>query len=98
MTDTSALTALLGEKVFIRTVTYHAIGHVESVAGGFVQLSTASFVADTGYGAGHRYSDTLRDGFGRNAEYDPFPDDLYVATAAIVDVTLWRHALPTTAQ
>lgn len=75
-----------GDKVFIRTVTYHHVGEVTQIADGFVHLKDASWVADSG-----RFHKALAAGTLSEVEY---AGDCQVALAAIVDVYPWVHALP----
>ena len=37
----------VGDKLFIRTVTYHLVGEITEVADGFLRLKDAAWVADT---------------------------------------------------
>ncbi len=80
------LEALMGKKVFIRTVTYHLVGKVESV-GELVELSDASWVADSG-----RFMQAIKDG--TLNEVEPV-GTAYVNPAAITDLFPWEHELPT---
>ena len=54
--DINSYEDLIGEKMFFRTVTYHALGEVKKIVGRFVYLKKASWVADTG-----RFRDFIRD-------------------------------------
>ena len=76
-----------GEQVFIRTVTHYYTGRVFFCGKGYVELSHAAWIADTG-----RFSDFLVNG--TPTEVEPFPDNVRIPLTAIVDATLWRHALP----
>jgi hypothetical protein len=88
-----ALDNLIGQNVFIRTVTYHCIGTVEEVLDGVVFLNPAAYVADTG----RRMADAFVMGLdGSSAEVERFPDGLFVSTAAIVDFAVWQHPVPGT--
>lgn len=77
----------VGNKVFIRTVTYFAVGKVESIEDGLIELSTASWVADTG-----RFSDAIKKG--TLNEVEPV-GRMGVSVGAIVDYFEWEHELPT---
>lgn len=81
------LKELIGEKVFIRTVTMYHTGKVVAVLDGFVTLSDAAWVADTG-----RFSDALRTG--ELSEVEPVEGLVRVSLGAIVDVFEWNHELP----
>lgn len=82
-----------GEKVFIRTVTYHCVGKIKEVGTDFVALEPAAWVADSG-----RFGEALANGFGERAEVEPIVGVLVVQRAAIVDSMSWKHAVPTVAQ
>lgn len=76
-----------GDKLFLRTVTYHLVGEVAQVKGDWIRLTEASWVADSG-----RFHVALRDGTLSEVE---FVGDAYVNTATVVDAFLWSHDLPT---
>lgn len=78
---------LLGKKLLIRTVTYFSVGKVEKVEDGFIKLSTASWVADTG-----RFADAIKKG--TLSEVEPV-GEVYVSLGSIVDMFPWEHDLPT---
>lgn len=80
---------LVGEKVFFRTVTYHAIGEVKKTVGRFVHLKTASWVADTG-----RFMNFLKDGVQSNSEIEPV-GEMFLNMDTVVDFFIWKHKLPT---
>jgi hypothetical protein len=73
--------------VAIRTVTHYYTGRVKTVEAGFVVLSDASWIPDSG-----RWSTFLAQGAAN--EVEPFPDEVAVALGAIVDVAPWTAALP----
>jgi hypothetical protein len=79
----------VGDRVFVRTVTYHYTGEVAAVSDGFLALTEAAWVADSG-----RFTAMLASG--SLAEVEPYPDGVAVrvALAAIVDWCPWPHALP----
>jgi hypothetical protein len=68
----------VGSKVVIRTVTYHHVGVVKDVGEGFVILSDASWIADSG-----RWGDFLRTG--NPSESEKYPGDCVVYFGAMVD-------------
>lgn len=84
------LNELVGKKVLIRTVTYFSVGKVDKVEDGFVQLSTASWVADTG-----RFNEALKSG--KLSEVEPV-GEVYVSLGSVVDMFPWNHDLPTEAK
>lgn len=77
-----------GDKVIIRTVTMYLVGRVSLVSQSWIRLDEASWVADTG-----RWSTALATGALVGVE--PMGDGVLVSRGAIVDVTPWRHDLPT---
>jgi hypothetical protein len=78
---------LTGKKLLIRTVTYFNVGKVEQVQDGFIKLSNASWVADTG-----RFADAIKKG--TLSEVEPV-GEVYVSLGSIVDMFPWDHELPT---
>jgi hypothetical protein len=84
-----ALSALIGEKVFIRTVTYHYTGRVVAIDETTIVLQEAAWIADSG-----RWANALATG--GLSEVEPYPADrlVYVGRGAVVDVTSWSHDLP----
>src|SRR3990167_10922572 len=57
LVDISTLDDLVGQKLFIRTVTYHMTGKVTKRMGAFIQLEDAAWIADSG-----RFSDAIKKG------------------------------------
>ena len=84
--DVSSLEDFVGTKLFIRTVTYHLVGKVEKVFGNFMQLSKASWVADSG-----RFMNAIKNG--TLNEVEPV-GDAFVNINAITDAFPWKHDLP----
>ena len=85
--DISSLQDFVGKKLFIRTVTYHLVGKVEKVFGNFMQLSKASWVADSG-----RFMNAIKDG--TLSEVEPV-GEAFVNINAITDAFPFNHDLPT---
>lgn len=77
----------VGKAYFIRTATYHLTGRVRAIAGGFLILDDAAWIADSG-----RFMQALRDG--KLAEVEPTGEAI-VNIFAITDAFPWKHALPT---
>lgn len=75
-----------GRNVFVRTATHYHIGRFSHVKDGFMMLSDAAWVADTG-----RFHEFLKTGKVNEAE--PFVDDVLIPLTSIIDVTNWGHAL-----
>lgn len=77
----------VGEKLFIRTVTYHITGRVAAIKGKFLVLDDAAWVADSG-----RFMNAINEG--TLSEVEPVNCSVRVNTESIVDVYVWRHPLP----
>lgn len=80
----------IGEKIFIRTVTYFHVGEVVDQNDKFVALKNCSWVADT-----RRFSEFLEKGKTVGMEVEVFPpaDIIRIAIAGIIDVSPWNHDL-----
>ena len=76
----------IGQKLFIRTVTYHCTGEIVGITGSFFELKDAAWIADSG-----RFSQAIRDG--KLDEVEPV-GKMYVHIPAIVDMFPWVHDLP----
>lgn len=87
LTDISNLDDLVGQKLFIRTVTYHLVGKVKKRMGAFIQLEDASWIADSG-----RFSNAIKDG--TLDEVEPV-GIVWVNLSSVVDFFPWKHRLPT---
>jgi hypothetical protein len=83
--DISQMEDFVGEKLFIRTVTYHLIGKVEKIVGNFFVLSEASWIADSG-----RFMNAIKEG--KLDEVEPI-GKAFVNINSIVDVFPWKHSL-----
>jgi len=77
----------VGEKVFIRTVTYHLTGKVVAIKGNFLVLGEAAWIADDG-----RFTQCIDEG--KVAEVEPVKCLVRVNMDSIVDVYEWNHELP----
>lgn len=77
----------VGEKYFIRTVTYFATGRVKAITGHFLELEDAAWVADTG-----RFRQAIMDGV--LDEVEPVDVPMYVNINSITDSFLWEKELP----
>jgi len=78
----------IGTAYIIRTVTYHYTGRLKAVAGDWLVLDTAAWIADSGRWAGALANGEL-------SEVEPYPGELIINRAAVVDMAVWTHALPT---
>ena len=76
----------VGQKVFLRTVTYHIVGKVTKMVGNLMFLKDASWVADSG-----RFMQAIRDGSLK--EVEPV-GDWFVNVGSLVDGGIWKHKLP----
>ena len=85
--DISELDDFIGEKFFFRTVTYHLLGKVEKRIGNMLELSTASWVADSG-----RFMDAIQEG--ELNEVEPL-GRWWVNLSSVTDFGIWKHELPT---
>jgi hypothetical protein len=77
----------VGEAYLIRTVTHYYTGRVKAVSTTDITLGEAAWIPDTG-----RYHEALKTGHLNRVE--PYPDEVIVATGAIVDAAIWGHELP----
>ena len=85
--EADAFDALLGQAVFIRTVTYAWTGRLDLMDDKTFVLSSAAWIADTG-----RFADAMAGGV--MSEVEPVPGPVYVNRGAVVDVQPWEHDLP----
>jgi hypothetical protein len=80
--------ALEGKAVFVRTVTHHYTGRVESITDRWLVLTECAWIADDG-----RFSVALATG--ELSEVEPFPDGaVWIGVGAVLDLSEWQHALP----
>jgi len=84
--DVSELEEFVGQKLFIRTVTYHAVGKVVKKIGKLWELKDASWVADSG-----KFGNAIKTG-----ELDEVEvvGQMWLNTDCIVDMFPWKHSLP----
>ena len=82
------LSDLVGRSFFFRTVTYHLIGRVEKIIGNIVELSTASWVADSG-----RFMQAIKEG--TLSEVEPV-GRAFLNFSSVTDFFPWSHPLPIT--
>ena len=85
--DDTIIDAINDADVLIRTVTMIYTGHVVDIDAHTIALDDAAWIADTG-----RFADALTTG--NLSEVEPYPKTVYVARAAVVDITFWTHDLP----
>ena len=85
--EVTTLDDLVGKKLFIRTVTYHWVGKVEKIIGKTIELSNASWIADSG-----RFMQAIKDG--KLDEVEPV-GQWFVNLETAVDYGFWKHKLPT---
>ena len=81
----------VGNKVFIRTVTYHYTGEIVEVTPQDIVLAKVAWIADSGI-----FSQAMSTG--ALNEVEPYPDTVTVSVSrgASVDVSDWPHELPRT--
>ena len=77
----------VGKNYFIRTVTHHYTGKLVKVTPKELVLEDAAWIADDG-----RFMNALKEG--KLNEIEPFQDDVVIGRGAVLDATIWRHALP----
>ena len=83
--DISSYDDLVGHNFYFRTVTYHLVGKVTKRIGHFLQLETASWVADSG-----RFMQAIKDG--TLDEVEPV-GTAFVNLESVTDMFPWRHRL-----
>lgn len=88
LVDISTLDDLVGQKLFIRTVTYHMTGKVVNRMGAFIQLENAAWIADSG-----KFSTAIKEGALSEVEY---VGAMWVNLSSVVDFFPWKHDLPKT--
>ena len=71
----------------IRTVTMMYTGRLIAVTDSDLALEEAAWIADSG-----RYANALATG--ELNEVEPYPNQVIVSRAAIVDAAIWAHQLP----
>ena len=86
-TEIESYDDLVGKKFFFRTVTYHLVGKVEKRFGDFLELSSASWVADSG-----RFMNAIKEG--KLNEVEPV-GVAFINLKTVVDFFPWKFALPT---
>lgn len=77
----------IGKSYLIRTVTMMYTGRLIDITHSDFLLEDAAWIADSG-----RYSEALKSG--SLSEVEPYPDQVAVSRAAIVDSAEWIHDLP----
>lgn len=77
----------IGEAVIVRTVTLYYTGRITRTTPGFVVLTDAAWIADTG-----RWSTAMASGV--LGEIEPYPGEVAVSLGAVIDVAPWPHPLP----
>ena len=84
--EISSLADFVGSKLFMRTITYHMVGKVTKVVGSLLELSDASWVADSG-----RFMQAIKNG--TLNEVEPV-GRCWVNFNTVVDCFPWKHDLP----
>lgn len=89
-TDPAEASALIGTKVFVRTVTMNYTGRVADLTERWLVLEDCAWIADSG-----RWMQALANG--TLSEVEPYPDGaVWVAMGAVLDISEWSHDLPRT--
>ncbi len=79
----------VGDAYLIRTVTMILLGRIEWVGDKEIEMSSASWVADTG-----RFYDAIKTG--KLNEVEPFTNNILIGRGSLIDATIWTHKLPDT--
>jgi hypothetical protein len=90
LTDPISSKSFPAGKLFIRTVTYHAVGQVVGQIGEFIELANASCVFNSG-----SLSDAALKGTLQESE---FVGKMFVNRNSITDMFPWKHDLPKTSK
>ena len=77
----------VGKSYLIRTVTMAYTGRIESITDYDIVLSKAAWIANTG-----RYSTALSTGV--LDEVEPYPGQVIIGRAGLIDAAPWDHPLP----
>lgn len=77
----------VGKCYLIRTLTMMYTGRLTGITDSDIVLSDAAWIADSG-----RYSDALKNG--TLDEVEPYPNQVIVSRAVLVDAAQWTHVLP----
>lgn len=75
----------IGKSYFIRTVTYHLLGRVVAIKGGFLILEDGAWIADSG-----RFNEMIKTGEAN--EVEPV-EDIIINLNSITDAFEWKHKL-----
>jgi len=84
--DITNLDDFVGQKLYIRTVTYHLVGKVVKRIGNIFELKDASWVADSG-----RFMNAIKEG--TLDEVEPV-GQAFVNMNSMVDMFPWTYDLP----
>lgn len=79
---------LVGESLFIRTLSFHYVGKCFADTEEYIALESSSWVADSG-----RFNNALTTG--ELSEVEPIPGKALIRKQNIVDILEWSHELPT---
>ena len=78
---------VVGDVLFVRTLTHHFTGRVIRVHGNYLLLHEGAWIADDG-----RFQQAIDEG--TLEEIEPVKEPFWVNMESCVDVHYWRHALP----
>lgn len=84
--EINALSDMVGEKFFFRTLTYHLTGKVKKIFGSMLELEDAAWIADSG-----RFTQAIKDG--KLNEVEPV-GKAFLNLSSVTDFFPWKHALP----
>jgi hypothetical protein len=78
---------IVGEPIFIRTITYHLTGKIIAIKDKFLVLDEAAWIADDG-----RFTQAINEGILN--EVEPVEGPVRVNIDSIVDAYHWAHPMP----
>jgi len=77
----------IGKCYAVRTFTYHSVGKLKEIKGGFMILEGGSWIADWG-----RFSTAINKG--ELNEVEKVNSLIYIPLNSIADAFEWKHSLP----
>lgn len=82
----------IGEKYYIKTVTFHYLARVKEICDMCVVCDNITWVADSG-----RLNLAMKGEWDSNSEHEPYPSEIekQIFYGAILDATEWNHQLIT---
>lgn len=83
----------IGEKYFIRTITYHSTGELKDIVGDFLILKKGAWIADSG-----SFNEAMKKGIDKveSSEIEPYETEWIININSIVDACVYPYKLPDT--